>query len=247
VIWIFDWANGSARWPGVSSRPMDGQSPARASTSSRRRPGRRRFDSSDQDTLAYGPLPVRVQTADDGRFALGFPGQERFWLLVTAEGQPPLMFAPPQGVEPGKLEVRLKSPCTLEGTLHRRDGSAASHARLALVLPEPLPPIEGRTDETGRFVFEAIPPVPYALRLLEDPGDPSTSFSATGTLGEGERASRDAILDDGLAIRGRVLDGDRPVADGLVRLQENESDSMNGSVRTARDGSRRELLVSRTA
>jgi len=194
------------------------------------------FDSSDQDTLAYGPLPVRVQTADDGRFALGFPGQERFWLLVTAEGQPPLMFAPPQGVEPGKLEVRLKSPCTLEGTLHRRDGSAASHARLALVLPEPLPPIEGRTDETGRFVFEAIPPVPYALRLLEDPGDPSTSFSATGTLGEGERASRDAILDDGLAIRGRVLDGDRPVADGLVRLQENESDSMNGSVRTARTG-----------
>src|SRR6185436_7935749 len=50
------------------------------------------------------------------------------------------------------------------------------------------------------------------------------------------RASRDTILDDGLAIRGRVLDGDRPVADGLVRLQENESDSMNGSVRTARTG-----------
>ena len=191
------------------------------------------FDSSELDTLAYPQLAVRAVTEDDGGFQLGSPGQERFWLLVTADGHPPRMFAPPPDHDLGKLEIRLQAPCTLEGILRRRDGTLASRARLALVLAEPLPARETETDETGRFLFAALPPVQYALRLLEDPGDPSTSCSITGVLREGEAISQDAILDNGLPIRGRALDGDRPLADALVRLQESASDSLPGVERTA--------------
>ena len=199
------------------------------------------FAPSDQGTLALGPPPMRVRSADDGRFQLGHPPSEEFWLLAQCEGHAPLLLRCKGSRGAREIELTLPSPCVVEGRLLRPDGTIAGGARLALVLMEPFPSFETLTDETGFFRFEGLPPARYVLRLLEDPtGAPAASCFVEARLEAGERHWQEVTLAEAHTLRGRALDGVRPLGDRIVELTKNVSGVFprdRRRVRTTSDGS----------
>lgn len=180
-----------------------------------------RFQLDDQGTLSLGPPSIRVWTAADGRFRLGRPPNTQIGLLVHAAGHSP--FFSTFSTAPGafqEIEISLPSPCALEGQLLRPDGDPAAGARLGLVFPEPLPGREATVGDTGLFRFEGLPAGPYALRLVEDPAGSSASCFVEGELVAGQRVRHALTLREEHTLRGRVLDGDLPLAGWIVELEE---------------------------
>ncbi len=174
----------------------------------------------DQGTIVQTPPPTRVFTADDGSFRLGLPHERLIWLLVLAEGHAPAVSGLSLFENPLQVDITLPSSCILEGLLRRPDGSCAAGAELEILFPRPIPTRQVTTDVAGFFRFEHLPPGPYAVRLLADQTGASHSCLVEGELVEGERVRRDLTLGEAYAIHGRALDGELPLEDWIVELEQ---------------------------
>jgi RNA polymerase sigma-70 factor (ECF subfamily) len=193
------------------------------------------FFPSDEGTLAMVPSPVRASTAADGSFRMDVSSQEKFNLFIAAEGHPPLAMTGRIPEADEEVDITLPRPATLAGRVVRPDGTPAAGARFGLVFPF-FPSRETATDESGEFRFDALPPGPYLLRLLEERGPAPPSCFIEGHLRRGERGFQRVTLREEHTLRGRAVDGTSPLAGWWVEIEDIDLRYPRELRRTRTDG-----------
>jgi hypothetical protein len=111
------------------------------------------------------PAPARASTGADGRFLFaGLDGEAEYLVGARAPGFAAAMSGE---VRPGRAEVRLvlRPGILLHGTVQDGEGRNCAGALVHAVilypgLKKPIPGLEVRTDEEGRYRFVGVPAIP---------------------------------------------------------------------------------------
>ncbi len=144
------------------------------------------------------------ETDDRGHFSLSVPEHRPLEVRIRAAGHATAMF---DGVFGGEhLVVDLVAGAVLEGRITSKStglGMAGVHLRGFAVGAKDL--LAGDTDGSGGFRFAGLPPGPLTLAVEPDvlaaPGWKAVVLEAAAVV------RIDFTLEDGIAIRGQVTDG----------------------------------------
>jgi len=173
----------------------------------------------------WGGYPgVRTSTDGQGRFELAGLGPVRYSIDVEAEGfQHPeriSVLMPEAGSEP--VEVVLERGATVVGRVLRTDDRPVDDARIVVrpAAGEEGRSITGFSDASGLFEIGGVPVGPVVVEASRG----SLKSMLAIKVGRG-RNPVSLVLPKGVAVSGRVLDGDgEPVAAALVLLGVGRSE-----------------------
>ncbi len=199
---------------------------------------------------AIGPQAQRVHTDAAGRFQFASVESGKLPLSVRARGLAPWH----QDVDletgrPNEVTVRLLPGVTLVGTVHDAAGVTVGKAGINIGAWGDLGRRSLHSDAGGAFHVDGLAPGELAIRVESDQhGKTEAKLQAVA----GETLHYDAVLTQGLQIRGRVLDVDgKPVAKAMVEVHlgwlayDNTDDQGRFTLKNCPPGKSFELQVRR--
>ena len=140
-------------------------------------------------------------------------------------------------------ELALGPPASLTGTIRKPNGATLSDCavRLAVPVKQPIHFLEIRTDESGEYRFDEIPPGAYSIRFEHDayftPFSSNFDRPSKATLLPGVTTHLDINMEKRAFIAGKVLAPDGSgVPDVTFTVQSSNSSQPGTVIRTDNHG-----------
>jgi RNA polymerase sigma-70 factor (ECF subfamily) len=168
------------------------------------------LERSTDGTVAKPPMPARVRTDAEGRFAFHNLPSGSIPLAVRARDLSP--WSQPVELrigEPKTITVRLEPGVTLVGTVSEAAGAKAAMATINIGEWSDLGYRSVRCDANGNFRIEGLASGEFKVRAE---GQGGSKAETTLHANSGETVRWDPVLSSGVMVRGLVLDAeDKPV------------------------------------
>lgn len=181
--------------------------------------------------LQLGNRSQQAVTGQDGRCTVSRaePGE---WRIIARAAGAAAAFGKAT-VETGKtarIELDLGATVRLEGTVRDEAGTPVPGAKISMSLPDPAFTV--RTDASGNYVVQDVPPGIHAITASSDRYRPETATNFDMST-HGETYRRDFTLRFGLPVTGRVTD---ETGQPVIRATVTVSNEVARVVRTDENG-----------